>query len=62
MKPLKVKISKENFYYNIFNTVSANLKSVNKVINNQAYNKALTKDFNKNVTERITVFKRLERL
>lgn len=62
MRILKIKLTKENFYYNMFNTVSVNLKSVNKVINNQYYNKALTKDLNKNVTDRIVIFKRIEKI
>lgn len=59
---LKVKLTKEDFYYNIFNTLSTDIDRIENIMNKQFYAKAVIKDLNVAVTERLQVFKRLEKL
>lgn len=62
MRILRVKLTKETFYYNIFNTLSTDINRVENVMNKQFYANETTKDKNVSVTKRLQVFKRLEKL
>ena len=59
---MKVKLTKESFYYNIFNTLSTDINRVENVMNKQFYADAVTKDQNVAITKRLQVLKRLEKL
>lgn len=62
MRTLKVKLTKENFYYNIFNTLTTDTNRVENIMNKQYYANSIIKDKNVSVTKRLQVFKRLEKL